>query len=66
MYSRIAWHAISAAWRWPSVASMRWLFTGGIGENSVRMRAMTLARLRPLGLVLDAAANALMTGGRQA
>ncbi len=38
-------------------------FTGGIGENSVRMRAMTLARLHPLGLVLDAAANALMTGG---
>lgn len=39
------------------------VFTGGIGENSVRVRAMTLARLRPLGLVLDSAANALMTGG---
>ena len=24
------------------------LFTGGIGENSVRVRAMTVARLRPL------------------
>jgi acetate kinase len=39
------------------------LFTGGIGENSVRLRAMTLSRLRPLGLVPDAAANAGMTGG---
>ena len=39
------------------------VFTGGIGENSVQVRAMTLARLRPLGLVLDAAANARMTGG---
>jgi acetate kinase len=39
------------------------VFTGGIGENSVRMRAMTLARLRPLGIALDAAANAVMTGG---
>ena len=40
------------------------VFTGGIGENSVRVRAMTLARLRPLGIQLDAAANAVMTGGR--
>jgi acetate kinase len=39
------------------------VFTGGIGENSARVRAMTLARLRPLGLELDAAANAGMTGG---
>ena len=39
------------------------VFTGGIGENSVRVRAMTLARLRPLGFALDAAANACMTGG---
>jgi acetate kinase len=39
------------------------VFTGGIGENSVHVRAMTLARLRPLGLVLDAAANTLMIGG---
>jgi acetate kinase len=39
------------------------VFTGGIGENSVRVRAMTLARLRPLGLELDSAANALITGG---
>jgi acetate kinase len=39
------------------------VFTGGIGENSVRVRAMTLARLRPLGFAVDALANACMTGG---
>ncbi|MDR3539230.1 MAG: acetate kinase [Acetobacteraceae bacterium] len=39
------------------------VFTGGIGENSARVRAMTLARLRPLGLQMDAAANACMTRG---
>jgi acetate kinase len=39
------------------------VFTGGIGENSVLVRSMTLARLLPLGLTLDAAANARMTGG---
>jgi acetate kinase len=39
------------------------VFTGGIGENSVLVRTMTLARLLPLGLTLDAAANARMTGG---
>jgi acetate kinase len=39
------------------------LFTGGIGENSVRVRAMTVARLRPLFLTVDEAANAVMTGG---
>ncbi len=39
------------------------VFTGGIGENSVLIRSMTMARLIPLGLTLDAAANARMTGG---
>jgi acetate kinase len=39
------------------------VFTGGIGENSPRVRAMTLARLQPLGLVLDAAANDRMIRG---
>ncbi|HET8996063.1 MAG TPA: acetate kinase [Acetobacteraceae bacterium] len=39
------------------------VFTGGIGENSAWMRAATLQRLGPLGLALDAAANARMTGG---
>lgn len=33
------------------------VFTGGIGENSKTVRAMTLARLRFLGLELDAGAN---------
>ena len=41
------------------------LFTGGIGENSARLRAMTLSRLRPLGLMPDAAVNAGMTGGAE-
>jgi acetate kinase len=39
------------------------VFTGGIGENSVLVRRATVARLLPLGLTLDAAANARMTGG---
>lgn len=38
------------------------VFTGGIGENSTTVRAMTLARLGFLGLALDEAANA--THGR--
>ncbi|MGK2856008.1 MAG: acetate/propionate family kinase [Thermoanaerobaculia bacterium] len=38
------------------------VFTGGIGENSTTVRAMTLGRLEFLGLTLDAAANA--THGR--
>jgi acetate kinase len=40
------------------------VFTGGIGENSARIRAMTIARLRALGLHLDEAANAVCFGGR--
>ena len=39
------------------------VFTGGIGENSVRVRSMTLGRLGPLGLTPDPTANAAMTGG---
>jgi acetate kinase len=39
------------------------VFTGGIGENSARVRAMTLSRLQPLGLTTDPTANAVMTGG---
>ena len=34
------------------------VFTGGIGENSTTVRAMTLTRLGFLGLALDEAANA--------
>jgi acetate kinase len=33
------------------------VFTGGIGENASSLRRRTVARLRPLGLELDAAAN---------
>ena len=33
------------------------VFTGGIGENAAGIRAMTLQRLRPLGLEIDAGAN---------
>jgi len=39
-------------------------FTGGIGENSSRVRAMTLNRLAIFGFELDAAANAACVGGR--
>ena len=39
------------------------VFTGGIGEHSIYVRAMTMRRLRPLGLALDAAANQRMVGG---
>jgi len=39
------------------------VFTGGIGENSPQVRAMTLARLRPFGMTLDAAANERMIRG---
>jgi len=34
------------------------VFTGGIGENAAEVRAEICARLRYLGLVIDAAANA--------
>ncbi|MCL4806900.1 MAG: acetate kinase, partial [Thermoanaerobaculia bacterium] len=34
------------------------VFTGGIGENSTTVRAMTIAHLGFLGLTLDPAANA--------
>ena len=33
------------------------VFTGGIGENSVLVRQLTLARLNLLGFTLDDAAN---------
>ena len=40
------------------------VFTGGIGENSVGVRARVMARLHGLGLVPDPAANAALSGGR--
>jgi len=39
------------------------VFTGGIGENSALVRAMTIERLSVLGFTLDADANARMVGG---
>jgi acetate kinase len=39
------------------------VFTGGIGENSSRVREMTLDRVRVLGLTLDPQANARMIRG---
>lgn len=39
------------------------VFTGGIGENSARVRAATLRRLAVFGFRLDAAANAATVGG---
>jgi acetate kinase len=40
------------------------VFTGGIGENSANMRAMTLSRLRMLGIEMDDEANRFLVGGR--
>jgi acetate kinase len=40
------------------------IFTGGIGENSVFVRAKTLESLGVLGLHLDAPRNALAVGGK--
>jgi acetate kinase len=39
------------------------VFTGGIGENSARVRAMTLQRLGIFGLALDPAANERVVRG---
>ena len=41
------------------------VFTGGIGENSARVRAATLARLKVFGFTLDEAANAATVGGKE-
>ena len=40
------------------------VFTGGIGENSARIRAMTLKHLAVFGFEVDEAANAAVFGGR--
>jgi len=40
------------------------IFTGGIGENSVLIRELTVKRLRSLGLALDEARNQQLSGGR--
>lgn len=41
------------------------IFTGGIGENSSLVRALTAQRLAVFGVRIDAAKNAQMSGGRQ-
>jgi acetate kinase len=38
------------------------VFTGGIGENDALVRARIGQRLRPVGVVIDAARNAQGTG----
>mgnify|MGYP001765220170 CR=1 FL=1 len=40
------------------------VFTGGIGENSARIRALTIGRLGAFGFRLDEAANLACVGGR--
>lgn len=40
------------------------VFTGGIGENSARIRAMTLKHLAVFGFDVDEAANAAICGGK--
>jgi acetate kinase len=40
------------------------VFTGGVGENSSEIRALTLGGLRPLGFDLKPSANCRMTGSR--
>ena len=39
------------------------VFTGGIGEHAAEVRAMVCGRLRWLGVLLDAAATGISTGG---
>ncbi|MCW8994677.1 MAG: acetate kinase, partial [Psychromonas sp.] len=41
------------------------VFTGGIGENSVPVRELTLSRLSLLGFKIDPQANLNMRSGKQ-
>lgn len=59
---RLARHIGGLAMALPRLDAV--VFTGGIGENSVAMRSMTLDRLHPLGLYEEPDANRSMTGGR--
>lgn len=59
---RLARHIGALATALPRLDAL--VFTGGIGENSARLRAMTLRRLEVLGVTLDAQANALAVRGR--
>jgi acetate kinase len=58
---RLARHIGGLAMSLPRLDAV--VFTGGIGENSAQIRAMTVRRLKPLGVVLDEEANLRMVGG---
>lgn len=58
---RLARHIGGLAMALPRLDAV--VFTGGIGENSARIRAMTVRRLKLLGLMLDEDANLRMVGG---
>ena len=58
---RLARHIGGLAMSLPRLDAV--IFTGGIGENSARIRSMTVRRLKPLGLSLDEEANLRMVGG---
>jgi acetate kinase len=58
---RLARHISGLAMSLPRLDAV--IFTGGIGENSARIRNMTVRRLKPLGLTLDEEANLRMVGG---
>jgi acetate kinase len=60
---RLARHVGALATSLPRLDAL--VFTGGIGENSARVRAATLARLEVFGFTLDEAANAATVGGRE-
>lgn len=59
---RLAHHIGGLATALPRLDAV--VFTGGIGENSARVRAMTIRRLAAFDIELDEAANAATAGGR--
>ncbi|HTH17790.1 MAG TPA: acetate kinase [Magnetospirillum sp.] len=59
---RLARHIGGLAMSLPRLDAV--VFTGGIGENSATMRAMTLQRLHPLGIEADEEANRAMVRGK--
>jgi acetate kinase len=58
---RLARHIGGLAMSLPRLDAV--VFSGGIGENSTRIRSMTVRRLKPLGISLDEDANLRMVGG---
>lgn len=59
---RLARHIGGLAMSLPRLDAV--VFTGGIGENSVSMRSMTMQRLHPLGITADEDANRAMVRGK--